>query len=437
MIRDPQQQNDPPGYRRHARYLGFSSKGTGLAPEILLDERLADKLKEEANRLIKQEIAERLEREEVAELAAQDAKYDAAKANTFATARKKDGIEFDFDKELEEAIDPVPGDDFDVKAQHPVYPAARLVHWIQDCLTSTPDKEWYQRDYKLYLALKQRGPLRRLAAPDDPATALAALRESQPHFGAVIDLVAAQLALAQQSERAFALPPILLVGEAGVGKTHFALKLGNALGTQVRRQAFDNDQTGAALLGSDRKWGNTSYGVVFDQVVLGEYANPIIVLDEIDKARRDYTAQDPLASLLTLLEPVTSNCVRDISTNFEFDASQVIWIATANDARRISAPLRSRFREFHIDMPTPEQALQMAPGIVKSVIKSLALQDFALPGRDIVVRVAHLSPREIRQAIEPAVGHALANGRLHLRINDLPKELQDGRDGAGGSAQLH
>ena len=129
--------------------------------------------------------------------------------------------------------------------------------------------------------------------------------------------------------------------------------------------------------------------------------------------------------------------MRDISTHFEFDASQVSWIATANEARRISAPLRSRFREFQIDMPTPEQALRMAPGIVQEVIDSLALEEFELPGRDIVVRVAHLSPREIRQAIEPAVGHALANGRLQLRISDLPKELQDGRDGAGGSAQLH
>ncbi len=436
MIRDSQQQNDPPGYRRHARYLGYNSKGTGLAPEILLDERLADELNEEAKRLREQEIAERAEREE-AEECARDAKYQATQANAFAKSRKKDDIDFDYAKELAQAIDPVPGDDYEVKAQHPVYPAARLVHWMQGCLTSTPDKEWYLRDYKLYLTLKQRGPLRRVARPEDPADALAALRESQPHFGAVIDLVAAQLALAQQSARAFALPPILLMGEAGVGKTHFALKLAQALGTEARRQAFDNDQTGAALLGSDRKWANTTYGVVFEQVVLGEYANPIIVLDEVDKARRDFAVQDPLASLLTLLEPVTSGCVRDISTNFEFDASQIIWIATANDARRISAPLRSRFREFRIDMPTPEQALQMAPGIVKSVIESLALDGFEPPGREIVVRVAHLSPREIRQAIEPAVGHALANGRLQLRISDLPKELQDGRDGAGGSAQLH
>ncbi len=437
MIRDPQQQDDlPPGYRLHARYLGYGSKGTGLAPEILLDERLADELSEEAKRLRRQESVESRELEK-AELAAQDAKYDVAKANTFATARKKDGIEFDFDKELAQAIDPVPGDDYEVKAQHPVYPAARLVHWMQGCLTSTPDKEWYQRDYKLYLKLKQQGPLRRVAGPENPAAALAALRESQPHFGAVIDLVAAQLALADKSERAVNLPPILLVGEAGVGKTHFALKLAQALGTEVRRQPFDNDQSGAALLGSDRKWGNTTYGVVFAQVVLGEVANPIIVLDEIDKARRDYTVQNVLASLLTLLEPVTSGCVRDISTNFEFDASQIIWIATANDARHISTPLRSRFREFRIDMPTPEQALRMAPGIVKSVIESLALDGFEPPAREIVVRVAHLSPREIRQAIEPAVGHALANGRLQLRVSDLPKELQDGTDGAAGSAQLH
>lgn len=438
MIRDRQQQDDPPpGYRLHARYLGSNARDVGLAPEILLDERLADELEAEAKRLIAQEIAAREEKEE-AERRERDARFEARQANTPAKSRKKDEIEFDFDQELEAALDPVPGQDYDARAQHPVYPAARLVHWLQGCLTSTPDKEWHQRDHALYRKLKASGPLRCVAVPGDPAAALAALRESQPNFGAVIDLVEAQLALAHRSERAFALPPILLVGEAGVGKTHFAQRLASTLGTGFYRQPFDNDQTGAALLGSDRKWGNTSHGIVFEQVVLGDVANPIIVLDEIDKARRDHRgSQDPLASLLTLLEPVTSGCVRDISTRFEFDASQVIWIATANEAWRLSAPLRSRFREFKIAMPTPEQALQMAPRIVQSVIESLSLDAFEPPGREITVRVAHLSPREIRQAIEPALGHALANGRQQLRVSDLPQELQDESGCGAGQAALH
>ncbi len=83
MIRDPQQQSDPPpGYRLHARYLGYGSKGTGLAPGLLIDERLAQALAEEAKRQIQQEIAEKEELE-----AARRREYDAREEATQALGR--------------------------------------------------------------------------------------------------------------------------------------------------------------------------------------------------------------------------------------------------------------------------------------------------------------------------------------------------------------
>jgi ATP-dependent Lon protease len=146
-----------------------------------------------------------------------------------------------------------------------------------------------------------------------------------------------------------------LGGDPGIGKTRFSVELAHALGTVIRRLPFDNGQSGSSLLGSDKNWANTTYGAVFELVVLGQHANPVILLDEIDKASKRREG-DALASLHTLLEPVTSQTVRDISVDFEFNASHVLWIATANDLTRVAPSLRSRFHEFWVEQPTGAQA---------------------------------------------------------------------------------
>ncbi|MDP3760455.1 MAG: ATP-binding protein, partial [Ramlibacter sp.] len=85
------------------------------------------------------------------------------------------------------------------------------------------------------------------------------------------------------------LQPMLLVGEPGVGKTHFAQALAEALATTIHIQQMDSDLTSAFLMGSDRKWGNSQQGMLFERVVLGQHANPVIVLDELDKSQRSLT----------------------------------------------------------------------------------------------------------------------------------------------------
>ena len=69
------------------------------------------------------------------------------------------------------------------------------------------------------------------------------------------------------------------------------------------------------MLGSERRWSSMQPGILFDLVCLGTHANPIVILDEIDKggSQRQW---DPLAPLHTLLEPSTASKVRDISVDF-------------------------------------------------------------------------------------------------------------------------
>jgi ATP-dependent Lon protease len=319
----------------------------------------------------------------------------------------------------------VAGQDYDPKLSHPVYAIDTPAKLLARAGLTSPDREVRKRDEQIGNALQAKGALRDIAVSETALDALEALRESLPNFAAAIDLVRGQLLLAARTRKGPRIPPILLDGEPGLGKTHFAIELAKALGTTVRRIAFDSPISGATLLGSERRWSNTQCGALFELVCLGQHANPIVILDEIDKAetRRDW---DPLAPLHTLLEPSTATQVRDISVDVEFDASLVTWIATSNDRFRLPASLRSRFREFPIARPEALGAIQSARSVVAKTLQELALVDFEVAGRRIAVHLAHLTPREVRQAVEKAVASAVADGRDQLTADDLPVELPDG-----------
>lgn len=266
------------------------------------------------------------------------------------------------------------------------------------------------------------------------SSALDGLRIVYPHFSEVIDFVSQHFALGSQSQASFSLPPILLNGEPGLGKTHFAFALSEVLGTSFRRVSFDTPVTASTLMGSDRKWSNSQYGLLFELVCLGQFANPIIVLDEIDKAVGERNA-NPLEPLHSLLEPTTSTKVRDVSVDFEFDASLVVWIATANNSRWLSPAIRSRFREFDIQRPDAAGALMSANAVLKTSFEALKLVDFAAPDRAFAVAVAHLTSREVIQVFQQAVANAIVKGKRSVSPDDLPPGVCDAVDTARQGAK--
>lgn len=304
-----------------------------------------------------------------------------------------------------------------------VYGVLEPLLLIQDLKARTPDRDLHKRNEALYQRIKPKGNRRALARPDLDLVGFNRLYQAFPHFSAVLDLVREQLAFAELTGKPFLIPPILLGGDPGIGKTRFSQELAQALGTVIRRLPFDNGQSGASLLGSDKNWANTTYGTVFELVVLGEYANPVILLDEIDKASKRREG-DALASLHSLLEPVSSERVRDISLDFEFNASQVIWIATANELDRIPHTLRSRFQEFWIEQPKGAQALQMAEAVALDLHELMELPDFEPPARQVVSFIAHLSAREQMQALKRAYATAKLDGRKKVVLADLPEQVR-------------
>ena len=135
-----------------------------------------------------------------------------------------------------------------------------------------------------------------------------------------------------------------------------------------------------------------------------------------------------LGPLRTLLEPNTAAKVRDVSADFEFGASQVIWIATSNDSRLLTGPRHSRFREFNIVRLNDAGALASSKAVLRTDFAALKLMRFAPPTKELAVAFAHLTPREITQVIKVAVATSIQKGKTAVDLDDLPEGVCEEAD---------
>jgi len=250
------------------------------------------------------------------------------------------------------------------------------------------------------------------------------LFDELPNFAAVLEDIRKQLALCIGSEDAVELPPMLLLGEPGIGKTHFARRIAQLLGTGYGFVPMSSLTAGWILSGASSQWKNAKPGKVFDTFLNGDYANPVMVVDEIDKASAE-GHYDPLGALYSLLEVDTAMRFVDEFAEVPIDASGAVWFATANDAARIPEPILNRMHVYEIEAPDAEGAARIARAIYREI---RGTHDWGkgfpeAPGAAVVARLAALSPREMRRALLAAFGSAKIAGRGELQ----PDDVQDGR----------
>ncbi|KAF1050453.1 MAG: Lon protease 1 [Burkholderia gladioli] len=190
-----------------------------------------------------------------------------------------------------------------------------------------------------------------------------ALAEALPNFSGPLDDVRKQVALCLETEDRLELMPILLLGAPGIGKTHFAKALAQMLGTAYHYVPMSSLTAGWVLSGASSQWKNAKPGKVFDALVNGSYSNPVIAIDEIDKAGND-AQYDPLGALYALLEHDTASSFVDEFAEVPIDAGNVIWIATANDAASIPEPILNRMNVYEIAPPDEAGARRIAQALL-------------------------------------------------------------------------
>ncbi len=279
------------------------------------------------------------------------------------------------------------------------------------------DRDSSKRDERIVTLLRERGALRVLGAVASPtlAASIGQLYTTHPNFGEAVDYVLGEEILARQRGDALCGLRLLLHGGAGVGKTDFSLTLAKLLAVPAEVISFSAAQAAAYLAGSEQYWGNTQPGIVFKQLVQGTHANPLFVLDELEKTTDRWG--DPLGALYQLLESKSAVIFCDKSVPWlPVDASRANWIATANDPEQLHPAIRSRFVEIEVTSP-PEEALRH---LVQRLYSNL-LAEFALgerfPKELTAVQTTTLlagSIRDTKRILRSALAQALRSGSDEL-----------------------
>jgi len=273
----------------------------------------------------------------------------------------------------------------------------------------------------------QRFAIKPSALPD-----IDALIEEMPNFEEPLEDIRRQLALCLSGDDTLELQPILLLGDPGIGKTHFARRLARLLGTGCSFVGMSSLTAGWILSGASAQWKNSKPGKVFEALVNGDYANPVIVVDEIDKAGGD-RQYDPLGSLYTLLEIETAKEFVDEFAEVPIDASDVVWVATANDLTSIPDPILNRMNVYEIDPPDEQGSQRIAASVYRELRAEhswgrLFPEDL---DRDALEKLAHLMPREMRRVMLAAFGYAKVDGRHEVNAADIHDDRMSRRSRIG------
>jgi ATP-dependent Lon protease len=303
-------------------------------------------------------------------------------------------------------------------------PIARMrsVYRIDDVgrkLDKLPQQE-HENLRSTYQRMLEKGPERFQVKPSG-LPAMDQLYDDLPNFAEVLDDVRRQLALCEDSRDALEITPLLLLGPPGVGKTHFARAISHLLGTGMGFISMSSMTAGWVLSGASSQWKGARAGKVFETLVDGQYANPVMVVDEIDKAGGEH-AYDPLGALYSLLEHDTASHFIDEFAEVPIDASQVIWVATANDARSIPEPILNRMNVYEVQAPDRESARRIAAKLYRSLRgeHDWGSRFEAEPRTDVLERMSELAPREMRRAWMTAFGNAKLAHRDCVMPADLP-----------------
>jgi hypothetical protein len=181
-----------------------------------------------------------------------------------------------------------------------------------------------------------------------------------PHAGAAIELLMRDLRQGKPAR----INPVILVGPPGSGKSRLVRIFADACGIGCFRFDASGIADSIAFSGTAKAWGHTQASIPVRAISMTDIPNPILLIDELDKAASGNGVNGSLHSSLTpFLERETSARHRDVSLDAEVDLSWISYISTANDDSKLPPHIKDRFRVIRMPAPTLEHLSALAYNI--------------------------------------------------------------------------
>ncbi|MCJ2044148.1 AAA family ATPase [Methylobacterium sp. J-078] len=216
-----------------------------------------------------------------------------------------------------------------------------------------------------------------LARVPDLAEARATLVSEFPDDASVIDAILVPLA-----GRSFVhLPPTLLLGPPGTGKSRLTRRLGEVLGLAVTVYSCGG-VADSSLIGTSRQWSTGRATVPLQAIKQAGAASVLVVLDELSRAGTRSDNGRLVDGVLALTEAETSRRYQDPFLECATDLSAVSWLATSNTTAGLDPALLSRFRVLELDPRTPASLPSLTAAILRDIRAERGLDEVWLPALD-------------------------------------------------------
>ena len=206
----------------------------------------------------------------------------------------------------------------------------------------------------------------RLAVARDVSDVRDSLQREFPHAHNAVNLLMRDL----RDGEPLRMQPALLVGPRGSGKSRLVRRLAEMTHTYVYR--FDAASAADGMFGGTPKgWSSAQPSVPARAILMSQQANPIVMVDELEKAGTSQHNGNLWNAMTPLLERETSARYRDSGIDAQLDLSNVNFIATANELGPVPEALRDRFRIIRVPLPT----LDHLPALAAKVMHEMAYDD--------------------------------------------------------------